>query len=80
MRRLVGGSHQDRVLERLRSAAADGQPVLTARQIAADINSSRNYVAQTLDQLAQSALVRADREPGPDGNQWHLTPVTGGER
>lgn len=66
-------AHQDRVLERMRDAHDTGEGHLTARQIASDIGSSRNYVARTLDDLAGLGLVRARREPGTDGHEWHLT-------
>jgi DNA-binding IscR family transcriptional regulator len=48
-------AHRDRVLNRMRSADKD----LTARQIAEDITSSRNYVAQTLDGLAREWFLTA---------------------
>lgn len=64
---------QNRVLERMRDGSAVGEGDLTARQIAADISSSRNYVAHTLNDLAEAGLVRARLEPGPDGYQWYLT-------
>ncbi len=65
----------DRVLERMRHAEGAGEPDLTPRQIAADLNISRESVTNALDQLAGGGCVKPHRGTGRDGPQWYLTPA-----